>query len=41
MPSEYLGVGVTAKGIGFSWDEMRGLYPDDVYRFIPLAAFKR
>lgn len=39
MPSEYLGLAVSARGIGVSWEEMRGLYPDDVYRFIPLAAF--
>jgi hypothetical protein len=41
MPSEYLGLSVSANGIGVSWDEMRGLYPDDVYRFIPLSAFGR
>lgn len=39
MPSEYLGVAVSAHGVGFSWDEMRGLYPDDVYRFAPLSTF--
>jgi hypothetical protein len=38
MPSEYLGVGVGPSAIGVSWDEMHGLYPDDVYRSIPLAA---
>jgi hypothetical protein len=40
MPSEYLGVAVRSDGIGVSWEEMRGLYPDDVYRFIPLGAFR-
>jgi hypothetical protein len=39
MPSEYLGVAVRSDGIGVSWDEMHGLYPDDVYRFVPLADF--
>jgi hypothetical protein len=39
MPSEYLGLAVTDAGIGVSWDEMRGLYPDDVYRFLPMAVF--
>jgi hypothetical protein len=38
MPSEYLGVAVGARGLGISWDEMRGSYPDDVYRFVPLQA---
>jgi hypothetical protein len=38
MPSEYLGIGVTDKGIGVSWDEIRGIYPDNMYRFVPLAA---
>jgi hypothetical protein len=41
MPSEYLGLAATPTGIGVSWDEMNGLYPDDVYRFIPLGAFGR
>ena len=36
MPSEYLGLAATADGIAVSWDAMRGLYPDDVYRFMPL-----
>jgi hypothetical protein len=41
MPSEYLGIGVTPNGLGVSWEEMHGLYPDDVYRFVPLSAFGR
>lgn len=41
MPSEYLGMAVAPKGVGFSWDEMRGNFPDDVYRFIPMNAFGR
>jgi hypothetical protein len=40
MPSEYLGLGISKGGIGVSWDEMRGLYPDNVFRFVPLSAFK-
>src|SRR5437899_1363901 len=39
MPSEYLGMEVLGtRGIGMSWDEMRGRFPDNVYRFIPMAA---
>jgi hypothetical protein len=38
MPSEYLGLAATQDGIGVAWDEMHGMYPDNVYRFIPLAA---
>jgi hypothetical protein len=41
MPSEYLGLGVTARGIGVAWEEMRGFYPDNVYRFVPVSAFGR
>jgi hypothetical protein len=41
MPSEYLGLATTPKGLGVSWDEMRGRYPDNVYRFIPMSAFRR
>jgi hypothetical protein len=40
MPSEYLGLGVSGGGIAVSWDEMSGLYPDNVFRFVPLSAFK-
>jgi hypothetical protein len=40
MPSEYLGVAVKGtRGIGVSWEEMRGNYPDNVYRFVPMSAF--
>jgi hypothetical protein len=41
MPSEYLGLATTSTGLGVTWDELRGLYPDDVYRLIPLSAFGR
>jgi hypothetical protein len=40
MPSEHLGLAALSNGIGVAWDEMRGLYPDDVYRFIPLGVFR-
>jgi hypothetical protein len=39
MPSEYIGLDVTAAGVGFSWDAMAGLYPDNFYRFIPLSTW--
>jgi hypothetical protein len=41
MPSEYLGLAVLPQGIGVSWEEMRGPYPDDVYRFVPVGRFGR
>jgi hypothetical protein len=40
MPSEYLGIAPTATGLGLAWDGMRGAnFPDDLYRFVPVAAF--
>jgi hypothetical protein len=39
MPSEYLGLATRPDGIGVAWEEMRGQYPDNVYRSVPLAAF--
>lgn len=40
MPSEYLGIAPTADGLAVAWDGMRGgVYPDNLYRFIPLSAF--
>ena len=39
MPSGYVGVTAGREGLSVSWDEMRGTWPDNVYRRIPLDAF--
>jgi hypothetical protein len=39
MPTEYLGVTAGPEGVSFAWDEMRGDFPDVVYRLLRLEAF--
>ena len=40
MPSEYIGLAAGPEGLTASWDELRGRYPDNVMRRIPLAALR-
>jgi len=39
MPTEYLGVTAGPEGVSFAWDEMRGNFPDNVYRRLPLSVW--
>jgi len=39
MPSEYLSVTATAGGLAASWDQMRGVLADNVFRRVPLSVF--
>jgi hypothetical protein len=42
MPSEYLGIAVKgSRGLGVTWEAMKGRYPDDVYVSVPLEDFHR
>jgi len=39
MPSGYIGLAAGPEGLSVSWDEMRGTWPDNVYRRIHLDVF--
>jgi hypothetical protein len=40
MPSEYLGIAVHgSRALGVAWEAMKGRYPDDVYKQVPLEDF--